>query len=281
MSNITPIKLGIKFNPSSLILIYNDKSKLRSRTIPVKELDILTDLRLFTEKFKKNASNSKYFEKIPANKLEKQFFILQDNLKGYNLTESIERAAKKYDYLNNGSKSRLDETTTTESTTSREDEEKGEEDNKNTVNLNLFGKNKTTSNKNDSDFDNDFKDTDDEEEEEEKPSVSTIEDVKAKKENEVKGGIFEKGLMFKLEENKPLTNISKSSALDLLTTQLKAVKSNIYDFEDDVEDEVENQSQDSDDDDDKNILNFGKKTAKKEEEKIEVPKHDSDSSDSF
>lgn len=95
-SNITPIKIGLKFTPPSLLLIYNDKSKLRSRTIPVKNLDILTDLRLFTEKFKSNEKYRKYFDKIDAKKLEKQFFILQDFMKGYTLTESLERA-KKYD----------------------------------------------------------------------------------------------------------------------------------------------------------------------------------------
>lgn len=95
-SNITPIKLGVKFTPPSLVLIYNDKSKLRSRTVPVKELDILTDLGPFAEKFKSNEKNRKYFDKISAGKLEKQFFILQDFMKGYTLTESIERA-KKFD----------------------------------------------------------------------------------------------------------------------------------------------------------------------------------------
>lgn len=94
-SGITPIKLGLKFTPSpSLLLIYSDKSKLRSRTIPVKELDILTDLKTFTEKFKANERYRKYFDKIPNVQLEKQFFILQDFMKGYMLDESLERAKK-------------------------------------------------------------------------------------------------------------------------------------------------------------------------------------------
>lgn len=51
-SSITPIKLGIKFNPPSLVLIYRDKSKLRKRTTPAKNLDILSDIKLYVEKFK-------------------------------------------------------------------------------------------------------------------------------------------------------------------------------------------------------------------------------------
>ena len=109
-SNITPIKLGIKFTPPSLVLIYNDKSKLRSRTMPVKELDILTDLRLFTEKFKSNDKYRKYFDKITANKLEKQFFILQDYMKGYTLDESLQRVKSRYDH-GGAKKSDLDDDT--------------------------------------------------------------------------------------------------------------------------------------------------------------------------
>lgn len=93
-SNITPIKLGIKFTPPSILLIYNDKSKLRSRTVPIKDLDILTDLSLFAERFKSIDKNKKYFNKISTTKLEKHFFILQDYMKGYTLTESLERAKK-------------------------------------------------------------------------------------------------------------------------------------------------------------------------------------------
>lgn len=111
-SNITPIKLGLKFTPPSLVLIYNDKSKLRSRTIPVKELDILTELDSFTSKFKANEKYRKYFDKIGEKKLEKQFFILQDYMKGYTLSESLIRA-KKYDdgELLNKTKSDIDDDT--------------------------------------------------------------------------------------------------------------------------------------------------------------------------
>ena len=38
----------------------------------------------------------KYFEKVSITKLEKVIFILQDNMKGYTLEESLERA-KKFD----------------------------------------------------------------------------------------------------------------------------------------------------------------------------------------
>lgn len=77
----------------------------------------------------------------------------------------------------------------------------------------------------------------------------------------------------KKEETK--NSISKSTALDLLTTQMKSVKSNFYDFEDEVEDEVSNlgeNDEDDDDNDDDNILNFGKKFEKKTKKKSKLQK---------
>ncbi|RNA44601.1 centrosomal of 19 kDa [Brachionus plicatilis] len=86
---ITPIRLGLKFDPASIVLVYRDKSKLRNRSIPAKNLDILSNITLYVEQFKNNPKNKKFFEKISENKLEKMFFILQDNMKGYTLNESL------------------------------------------------------------------------------------------------------------------------------------------------------------------------------------------------
>ena len=180
-ANITPIKLGVKFNPPAIILIYNDKSKLRKRVIPAKGFDLLTDIRLYVEKFKLDPRYRKYFEKIQAAKLEKIFFILQDNMKGYTLKESMERA-KKYD------KNGLDDaaSTTAEVTAA------------NIVKDTLAKK--YSSKEYDEEFD-DFHDTDeDSEDEKNPPSVSTISDVKAKhdleaaKKNEVENKIHHQAL---------------------------------------------------------------------------------------
>ncbi|CAF1144213.1 unnamed protein product, partial [Brachionus calyciflorus] len=190
-TSITPIKVGIKFEPPALVLVYRDKSKLRNRTIPAKNLDILSDITLYSEKFKNDPKNKKYFEKITLNKLEKMFFILQSHMKGYTLDEGLD-LAKKFDKSFNESDSKTDL-------------------------------------KNKSDYDDDdFHDTDDEE----KPSVSSLDDIKAEKNKTT--SLFETR---KLSEDvtKP---ISKSTALDLLNTQMKTVKSNFYDFEDEVEDDL-------------------------------------------
>ncbi len=151
MNNITPIKIGIKFNPASLILVYRDKTKLRSRQIPVKDVDILTEVYKYSENFKLDPKYRKYFDKIPVNRLAKLIFIIQDNMKGYTLEESLERT-KKFN-------SNIDETS--ESTESN--------------NQKLIKDNEA----NDDDDDDDFHDTEDEDDKNVK-SVSTIEEVKNK-----------------------------------------------------------------------------------------------------
>jgi hypothetical protein len=290
-ANITPIKLGVKFKPPAIILIYNDKSKLRKRVIPAKEFDLLTDIRLYVENFKLDVKYRKYFEKIPHLKLEKIFFILQDNMKGYTLKESAERAKK---YENNGlNDSNRDDATelTTENIV------------KETLNQ-KYGKKGVGNNTYDED---DFQDTESDEEDEEKnpPSVSTISDVKAKHDKYVfnnnnnatsnnENNSTIKSLFSTLtlntsnlmKEPEPPTVLSKTSALDLLSNQMQSVKTKIYDFEDEVEDEEINEEvEDEDEDNEDNILNFVQtgSSKKKEEEKLETAfkDNDDDSSSSF
>lgn len=149
MNNITPIKIGIKFNPATLILVYRDKTKLRSRQIPVKDVDILTEVYKYSENFKLDPKYRKYFDKIPVNRLAKLIFIIQDNMKGYTLEESLERS-KKFN-------TNIDETS--ESTESNNQ--------------------KLIKDYQANDDDDDFHDTEDEDDKNVK-SVSTIEEVKNK-----------------------------------------------------------------------------------------------------
>ncbi len=91
---LTPIKLGVRFEPPAIILVYRERGKLRKRQIPVKNIDILTDVTLYAGKFKTESKYKKFFERVSQNKLVKIVFILQDNMKGYTLAESVERAKK-------------------------------------------------------------------------------------------------------------------------------------------------------------------------------------------
>jgi centrosomal protein CEP19 len=262
MSNsITPIKLGVKFDPPSIVLYYRDKSKLRSRQIPCRDVDILTDVTLYVDKFKVNPKNKTYFEKVSNKRIEKVVFILQDNMKGYTLKESLQRA-KKYD-------NRI------------ESDDDGDDD------RDMAKKNKSKL-RNSNDYeDDDFHDTDDESV---PPSVSTIEDnLKAKKEITLnlmdalaptKISIKKDSIDFAKNNESP---ISKSTALDLLSTQIKSVKNSIYDFEDDAEDEIDeniNPEYDDDDEGDDDLVKKSK-NKNKNDDKFEVAPKDDLSDSSF
>jgi centrosomal protein CEP19 len=258
-NSVTPIKLGVKFDPPSVLLYYRDKSKLRSRQVPCRDVDILTDITLYVEKFKVNPKNKSYFEKVSNKRIEKIVFILQDNMKGYTLKESLQRA-KKYD--------------------NRIESDNDDDDDRKKTNKNKFRSS------NDYEDDDDFHDTDDESV---PPSVSTIEDnLKAKKEITLnladilnqKSSIKKDTSSELIKNNEPM---SKSAALDLLSTQMKSVKNSIYDFEDDVEDEIDeniNPEDDDEDEDDDDSLKKSKSKNKKDDN-FEVAPRDDQSDSSF
>jgi hypothetical protein len=248
-------------------------------------MDILTDIRLYTKSFKKDEKNKVYFEKISENRLEKLFFILQDNMKGYTLKESLQRA-KKYDSkksatANTSTADDLDITEQSNADKSDLDEYKNaitkfKYDESESKNEELSEKRKHASDKGEpeDEEDDDFHDTDEEEEEEEErnpPSVSTIEEVKKKKhlfETIISTPESSKVTESVKKTEKQEEGISKSTALDLLSTQLSSVKARIYDFEDDVDDEGDDVKSKNEDDEEEI-----------EEEKIETAKADNDDFD--
>lgn len=96
--NILPIKLGIRFDPPSLILLYKDvqTQKTRKRLMPMKDIDILTNINDLAKKLKEQDKYKFYLNKINDRRIEKCLFILQDHLKGYKLEESLERANEQH-----------------------------------------------------------------------------------------------------------------------------------------------------------------------------------------
>ena len=228
--------LKVRFEPPTIVLFYREKGKLRNRLIPAKNIDILTDITLYAENFKDNLKYRKYFEKVSIAKLEKVIFILQDNMKGYTLEESIERA-KKFD-------------------TKPENSDLSD----------LLNSGDKKAGPNDDYDDDDFHDTDEEDDKILSKSVSTIEEIKAQK-NDSNSTIKSLIGTMNFSDNKfAKSENSKADALSLLSNQIKTVKSSIYDFEDDVEDE---------EDDDVDESSFLRQLNKKKEldEPIETEEH--------
>jgi hypothetical protein len=93
MLSLKPLKLGIRFDPASIVLVYSETAtkKLHRRIVPVRNMDILTDISAYTKAFLANEKYKRYFGRITEKKLEKFFFILQDHMKGYTTKESLAR----------------------------------------------------------------------------------------------------------------------------------------------------------------------------------------------
>jgi hypothetical protein len=160
LNPIVPMKIGIRFDPSAVILFYKINSKKRKRIIPTRSnLDILTNVSLYVENLKKNPNYIKYFERVSHNTLEKMIFILQDHMKGYNLNESLNRA-KKYN----------------------EDEK-----------INYFSEEDAKNSIMQRNNDNDFHDTDDDDKQT-TPSVSTIDEVLKMTEKDKKRNFNQKSI---------------------------------------------------------------------------------------
>ncbi len=93
MSAVKPLKLGVRFDPAAIVLVYSEEAtkKLHRRIIPIRNMDVLTDIDTYTKTFLTNDKYKRYFGRIKEKKLEKFFFILQDHMKGYTTKESLQR----------------------------------------------------------------------------------------------------------------------------------------------------------------------------------------------
>jgi hypothetical protein len=275
-STIIPLKIGLKFDPPAILLIYKESLKIRSRLIPARNVDILTDIKSFCEGFKTNSKYARYFEKVPTIKLEKIIFILQDNMKGYNLKESLKRA-KKYD--TNNQHQNIDKKK--KNNNIYDYEEADSSDKSDQSDQSESDKKKQSD---DDDDDNDFHDTDDEEDKNPTPSVSTVEEVKAAAKLSSYGSKFATSLLdavaapsspppLKKTDNiqKEITTTTTTTTTKITTTaskmetyqnllagQLNFVKKSMYDFEDnDDDDEIEEDLPQKSDDEDDDHVNGG------------------------
>ncbi|XP_006009784.1 centrosomal protein of 19 kDa [Latimeria chalumnae] len=89
----SPKKCGVKFKPPSIVLIYEDKekNKTRQRVMPVRNFSKFSDCNRAAEQIKSNQRHQAYLEGVPLKQLEKLFILLQDNLKGLSLSQSLEQ----------------------------------------------------------------------------------------------------------------------------------------------------------------------------------------------
>ncbi|KAK3738103.1 hypothetical protein QZH41_013837 [Actinostola sp. cb2023] len=84
----TPKKCGIKFDPPTLVVFYEDTSsgKLHRRSIPIRKFDEQTDISETVNKLKSSTHHLKYLEHIPHEQIESLLKMIQDKKRGIDPT---------------------------------------------------------------------------------------------------------------------------------------------------------------------------------------------------
>ena len=283
--HITPIKLGVKFEPATIVLIYRDESALRMRRIPARNVDILTDVAAYALRFKSDAKYKRHFAKISNRKLEKLVFVLQDHMKGYTLAESVQRAKQKYDQHHHHHQHQQQQ-----QHNQQHDESNADLDESSAAAINdiilgsikpahLSAKKKANNeeregHEEDEDEDEDEDDDDDDDDDADvKKMEKKLEKLIGKSEidNDFKDTDTEANDSDEeaAAKEKEKMNKKKSDALALLSNQMRSLKSAIYEEEDDNDDEEEDQGEEEDEQEEEDI-----------EEQLPTERDDEDESES-
>ncbi|NXC37583.1 CEP19 protein, partial [Penelope pileata] len=86
-------KCGVRFQPPSVILIYEEKDqeKTRRRVMPVRNFSQFSDCGIAAERLKNNPRHKAYLEGVSLRQLTKLHGLLKGHLGGESLAESLEK----------------------------------------------------------------------------------------------------------------------------------------------------------------------------------------------
>ncbi|XP_032661839.1 centrosomal protein of 19 kDa [Chelonoidis abingdonii] len=86
-------KCGIRFQPPSIILIYEDKNKdrARQRIMPIRNFCKFSDCSRAAEQLKNNPRHKAYLQGVSLRQLRKLYSLLRGHLQGKSLAQSLEQ----------------------------------------------------------------------------------------------------------------------------------------------------------------------------------------------
>ncbi|KAK2869255.1 hypothetical protein Q7C36_001126 [Tachysurus vachellii] len=89
--SITAKRCGIKFDPPSVILIYENEhiNKLRKRVMPVRSFSQYSDCRRAAERLKHHPRHGHYLDSVSLEQLVRLHTVLRDHLRGLSVEESL------------------------------------------------------------------------------------------------------------------------------------------------------------------------------------------------
>ncbi|KAM7160536.1 centrosomal protein of 19 kDa isoform 1-T2 [Macrochelys suwanniensis] len=86
-------KCGIRFQPPSVILIYEDENKdrVRQRIMPIRNFSKFSDCSRAAEQLKSNPQHKAYLQGVSLRQLQKLYSLLRGHLQGQSLAQSLEQ----------------------------------------------------------------------------------------------------------------------------------------------------------------------------------------------
>uniref|UniRef100_A0A8C8SIA9 Centrosomal protein of 19 kDa n=1 Tax=Pelusios castaneus TaxID=367368 RepID=A0A8C8SIA9_9SAUR len=86
-------KCGIRFQPPSIILVYEDEknAKARQRIMPIRNFSKFSDCSRAAEQLKNNPRHKSYLQGVSLQQLQKLYSLLRGHLGGQSLAQSLEQ----------------------------------------------------------------------------------------------------------------------------------------------------------------------------------------------
>ncbi|XP_038272809.1 centrosomal protein of 19 kDa [Dermochelys coriacea] len=86
-------KCGIRFQPPSIILIYEDenKNRARQRIMPIRNFSKFSDCSRAAEQLKNNPRHKAYLQGVSLRQLQKLYSLLKGHLQGQSLAQTLEQ----------------------------------------------------------------------------------------------------------------------------------------------------------------------------------------------
>lgn len=94
---VEPLKLGVKFSPPKLVVLYRDgrSGKTHRRSMPLRQMNKnRKDLDRLVTDLVEDPNHHRYLKNIPRHQILRMMNVIQDHMKGISLDESLNAIAQ-------------------------------------------------------------------------------------------------------------------------------------------------------------------------------------------
>ncbi|GIY32215.1 centrosomal protein of 19 kDa [Caerostris darwini] len=92
--DLKPLQIGVRFKQPAIVLLYEENSKYRKRIMPVRDLKKNSSVNMIANDLKEH--HDRFLKDVPDFKIEKMLRLIQNDMKGLELDESLQEISKEY-----------------------------------------------------------------------------------------------------------------------------------------------------------------------------------------